>query len=175
MALPLLLRNPRFVQWAVRLDTAPAWWWLAAQLGALAGAWLRVRQPLPGLLALALLGALLWPRRHRLRAAPRLGWLALALGGTTGITLASAGPAGPALTALAILALLGSVMAFLPGQATAHGGAMPLSAAMARSGPAPLDALFRNTFLNRVLHKATYGLALALCAACALANAAGRA
>lgn len=178
MALPLLLRNPRFVQWAVRLDTAPAWWWPAAQLATLALVWLRVRQPLPGLLTLALVAALLWPRRSRLRAAPRLGWLALALACTASIPLACAGPAGPALTALAVLALVGGTMAFLPGQATAHGAAVTSAAfgvATARSGPAPLDALLGNTFLNRVLYKAAFGLVLALCAAWALAQAAGRA
>lgn len=175
MALPPLLRNPRFVQWAVRLDTAPAWWWPAAQLAVLALVWLRVRQPLPGLLALALLAALLWPQRKRLRAAPRLGWLALALGCTIGIPLACTGPAGPALTALAVLALVGGVMAFLPAQAMPYSTAMTAGAATARNGPALLDAPFRNTFLNRVLHKTAFGLALALCAAWALAQAAGRA
>jgi exosortase/archaeosortase family protein len=73
-----------------------------------------------GLLALSALAALAWSLRHELRAAPRLGWLLLALLGTIAATLLRGGfgplPALPPLAAslLAVLALACGLLAFLP-------------------------------------------------------------
>src|SRR5690349_6678114 len=86
MALSLLLRRPWFVRLGILVDTAPTGVWLALLAAALWPTlwWMGQRmldgsdEPL-GLLALAALGVLLWRCRRRLRAAPRLGWLAAAL------------------------------------------------------------------------------------------------
>lgn len=155
MALSPLLRSPRFVQWGVRIDTAPAWWWLAAQLATLALVWLRVTHQLPGLVVLAFLATLLWPLRDGLRAAPRLGWLALALVCTISTPLVHWLLSGPALALLASVALLSGLLAFLPARA------------VMTSGP----ALFGNTFQNRVLHKSVFAAAMGLCAAWAAVHA----
>ena len=82
---PRAQRHPRLVDWGIRIDRAPAAGWLALQAAALGPTWVWMAggmrdgsdDPL-GLLALAALAALLWRRRRELRAAPRLGWLALA-------------------------------------------------------------------------------------------------
>lgn len=121
MALPRLLQLPRFVRFGVRVDTAPEWLWLTLLATALWPTWWWMGQrmldgsddPL-GLLALAALGVLVWQQRQRLRPAPRLGWLALALVGAVAATLlrASLPPLAGAL--IALLALGAGLAAFLP-------------------------------------------------------------
>ncbi len=116
-----LLRYPAFVRLAIRIDTAPAGLWLGLLAAALwpAAWWMGQRmvdgsdEPL-GLLALATLSLLLWQCRRRLRAAPQLGWLALAL---TGVALSTAllAQAPPLVSSLFGLAALGAgLAAFLP-------------------------------------------------------------
>ncbi|WP_431109507.1 exosortase Q [Variovorax paradoxus] len=120
-------RHPRVVDWGIHIDRAPAAFWLALQFAALAPTWAwmvrRMRDgsddPL-GLLALAALAALAWQRRRELRAAPRLGWLALAGAGTLLATLLRTGigalPALPPLAVglMAVLTLACGLLAFLP-------------------------------------------------------------
>ena len=87
-ALPRLLHMPLFVRFGIAIDTAAEWRWLALLAVALWPTWLWMGQrmvdgsddPL-GALALAALGSLLWQHRQRLRAAPRLGFQAVALAG----------------------------------------------------------------------------------------------
>lgn len=116
-----LLKRPGFVRWGVSIDTAPEWIWLALLAAALWPTWLWMGQrmldrsddPL-GLLALAALVLLVWQQRRRLRPAPRLVWLALALGGTVAATL-SHGLLPSLVTALlALSALAAGLCAFLP-------------------------------------------------------------
>lgn len=123
----LALRQPRVVDWGIRIDRIPAAGWLALQAAALTPTWTWMARrmvdgsddPL-GLLALSTLGALVWTVRRELRAAPRLGWLALATTGTVAATLLRGGigslPALPPLAAglLAVLALACGLVAFLP-------------------------------------------------------------
>jgi exosortase/archaeosortase family protein len=120
-------RHPRIVDWGIHVDRAPAAGWLALQFAALAPTWAwmvrRLRDgsddPL-GPLALAALAALAWHCRRELRAAPQLGWLALAGAGTVLATLLRTGlgalPALPPLAAglVAVLALACGLLAFLP-------------------------------------------------------------
>jgi exosortase/archaeosortase family protein len=121
MALPRPLQHPRFVAWGIRIDTAPAWWWLAAQAAALWPTWLwSARRMLDGsddplgILALGALALVVASTRHELRAAPRLGWLALGMAGTLAAT-ASAAFLPPLLGGLvAVLALAATLLAFLP-------------------------------------------------------------
>lgn len=116
-----LLDMPRFVRLGIRIDTAPAAWWLGLlPLALLPTWWWMARRMLDGsddplgLLALAALAALCWACRKRLRPAPRLGWLALALGGAT-LSTATLGALPPLLSALAgLLALGAGLAAFLP-------------------------------------------------------------
>ena len=123
----LALRQPRVIDWGIRIDRIPAAGWLALQAAALTPTWTWMARrmvdgsddPL-GLLALITLGALVWTLRRELRAAPRLGWLALAMTGTVAATLLRGGigslPALPPLAAglLAVLALACGLVAFLP-------------------------------------------------------------
>ena len=117
----MALHHPRVVDWSIRVDRLPAAGWLALQFAALAPTWVwmaeRMRDgsddPL-GALALAGLAALVWHTRRELRAAPRLGWLALA---TVGTLLAAVSRTGlPPLAAglIAVLALACGLLAFLP-------------------------------------------------------------
>lgn len=112
---------PRFVRWGMRIDTLPAGVWLALLAATLWPSWLwmgrrmldRSDDPL-GLLALAALGVLAWCQRRRLRAAPRLGWFALALTGAV-LSTAAQGLLAPLLVSLlALLALAAGLAAFLP-------------------------------------------------------------
>lgn len=121
--LPRLTAMPRFVALGIRIDTAPAGLWLALLAGALWPTWVWMARRLQdgsddplGLLALAALGALAWQHRRRLRAAPRLGWLTLALAGA--VTATAARPHLPALAGalIALLALAAGLAAFLPAQ-----------------------------------------------------------
>ncbi len=131
----LAQHHPRVLEAGIRLDRVPAAAWLSLQAVALTPAWLwmaaRLRDgsddPL-GLLALAALAALVWRLRGELRAAPRLGWLALAGLGTVAATLLRTGlgplPALPPLAAalVAVLALACGLLAFLP----RRGAALPV-------------------------------------------------
>lgn len=128
----LASRHPRLFEAGIRLDRAPALAWLALQAAALAPTWLwmgrrmldRSDDPL-GLLALAALAVLVMALRGELRAAPRLGWLALAALATVAATLARTGvgalPALPPLAAalVAMLAEACGLLAFLPRQVAA--------------------------------------------------------
>lgn len=119
--------HPRWIDHAIRLDRAPPVAWLALQFAALAPTWAwmvaRLRDgsddPL-GLLALGALAVLAWTVRGELRAAPRLGWLALAMVGTLAATMLRTGlgpvPALPPLAAglVAVLALACGLLAFVP-------------------------------------------------------------
>ncbi len=116
-----LLRRPAFVRLGIALDTAPAAIWLALFAAALwpTAWWMGQRmldgsdEPL-GLLALAALAVLVWHCRGRLRAAPRLGWLAFALAAAVTST-ALLWQAPPLVTSLFGLLALGSgLIAFLP-------------------------------------------------------------
>lgn len=123
----LAQHHPRFVEWSIHVDRLPAAGWLALQFVALTPTWCwmvdRMRDgsddPL-GALALVSLAVLVWQLRHELRAAPRLGWMALATGGTLLAAVAHHGlgvvPALPPLAAslLAMLALACGLLAFLP-------------------------------------------------------------
>lgn len=116
-----LMKRPRFVRWGARLDVAPEWIWLALFGLALWPSWWWMGRrmgdgsddPL-GLLALAVLGALVWRQRRRLSVAPQLGWLSaalvLALAATAGVTRLP--PLAAAL--LAVLALACALAAWLP-------------------------------------------------------------
>ena len=123
----LAQRRPQLVAWGIRIDRVPALGWLALQAAALTPTWVWMARRLAdgsddplGLLALGALAALVWTLRRELRAAPRLGWLALALLGTVAATLGRSGvgplPALPPLAAglLAVLALACSLLAFVP-------------------------------------------------------------
>jgi exosortase/archaeosortase family protein len=120
-------RHPRIVDWGIHIDRMPAAGWLALQFAALAPTWAWMVQRMRdgsddpmGLLALVALATLAWHRRHELRAAPKLGWLALAGAGTVLATLLRTGlgvvPAFPPLAAglVAVLALACGLLAFLP-------------------------------------------------------------
>jgi len=116
-----LLRFPAFVRLGIRLDTAPAGIWLALLAASLwpTAWWMGQRmldgsdEPL-GALALAALAPMLWTCRRRLRAAPRLGWLALALAGAAAST-AALGQVPPLVSSLlGLLALGAGLAAFLP-------------------------------------------------------------
>jgi len=123
----LALRHPRWLDAGIRLDRVRPAAWLAAQALALGPAWLWMGRRLAdgsddplGLLALATLAVLAWQQRRALRAAPRLGWLALAGVATVLATVLRTGlgamPPWPALLAslLAVLALASGLLAFLP-------------------------------------------------------------
>lgn len=140
-----LLRNAPLVRLGIRIDTAPAWWWPAAQFAAVGAAWLGTVHTLPGTVALAIAACTLWPMRAQLRAAPRLEWLALAL--LSSLACSTAG-----WLAMGWLGVAATLIAFVPGtqRATVH---MPL-----------WQQLFGNTFVNRVAHKALFAAAMVLCA-----------
>ncbi len=116
-----LLQRPVLVRWGVRLDTAPAWGWLALLSAALWPTWLwmghrvmdRSDDPF-GLLALVALATLVWQHHRRLRAAPRLGWLITALGGVI-LATSLQGVLPPLVAALiALLAMAAGLSAFFP-------------------------------------------------------------
>jgi exosortase/archaeosortase family protein len=119
--LPGLLRRPGFVRLGILVDTAPAGVWLALLAAALwpTAWWMGQRmldgsdEPL-GLLALAALGLLLWRCRSRLRAAPRLAWLLLALAAAIASTAALWQVPPLVSSLLGLLALGAGFVAFLP-------------------------------------------------------------
>ena len=122
-----LIRTPAFVRWGIAIDRAPAGLWLVLLAAALWPTWWwmsarvldRSDDPL-GLLALAALGALVWQHRQRLRAAPRLGWFALAIAGALMATATHSLLPALAVSLLALLSLAAGLAAFLPsGVATA--------------------------------------------------------
>ena len=116
-----LLRRPGFVRWGVRIDTAPEGIWLALLAAALWPTWLWMGQrmldrsddPL-GLLALAALGALAWQQRARLRPAPRLGWIVLALASAVAATASQTFLPPLMMALIAALAMACGLAAFLP-------------------------------------------------------------
>ena len=120
-ALPRLLHMPLFVRFGIAIDTAAEWRWLALLAVALWPTWLWMGQrmvdgsddPL-GALALAALGALLWQHRQRLRAAPRLGFQAVALGGAVLTTALHAQLPDLLVALVALLSLAAGLLAFLP-------------------------------------------------------------
>ncbi len=121
LSLSRLLQLPGFVRFAVLIDRAPEWLWLALLAAALWPTfwWMGQRMvdgsddPL-GLLALATLGAVVWVHRRALRAAPRLGWLALAMAGTLAATAMRAHLPDLASALIALLSLAAALVAFLP-------------------------------------------------------------
>jgi hypothetical protein len=150
-------RHPRLFDAAIRLDRVPAWAWLTLQAAALTPAWVWMigrasdgLGDLPGLLALAALPVFVWQQRRTLRPSPRLGWLALALALTLAATLGH----GDISVLLALPSLCAGLLAFLPREAVA----LPLP-------------WFGNTFANRTLHKAVFGLAMTLCMGLSAAHA----
>ena len=121
MVLSPILRMPAFVRLGIAIDSAPSAVWIALLAAALwpTGWWMGQRmldgsdEPL-GLLAIASLSVLLWLCRGRLRASPRLGWLALSLAGAVAST-AALGHVPPLLSSLlGLLALGAGIAAFLP-------------------------------------------------------------
>jgi exosortase/archaeosortase family protein len=123
MTLHWLIQNPRRVHAAVRLDTAPTWLWPGLLAAALWPCWLWMGQRMAdgsddpmGLLALLALAGVVYAHRLRLRAAPRLRWLAAALAGVLCVTaLHSAGTVAPLVLALlGVLSLAAGLAAFLP-------------------------------------------------------------
>ena len=123
----LAQHHPRWVDAGIRLDRVPPAAWLALQATALLSTWVWMAARLAdgsddplGLLALAALAWLGWQHRHGLRAAPRLGWLALAALGTVAASLLRGGLPGlpalpPLLTGLiCVVALACGLLAFLP-------------------------------------------------------------
>ena len=122
-ALPRLLHMPLFVRFGIAIDTAAEWRWLALLAVALWPTWLWMGQrmvdgsddPL-GALALAALGALLWQHRQRLRAAPRLGFQAVALAGAVLTTALHAQLPDLLVALVALLSLAAGLLAFLPAQ-----------------------------------------------------------
>lgn len=121
MTLSRLLRMPAFVRLGVAVDRLPALAGLALLAAALwpTAWWMGQRmldgsdEPL-GLLALLALMVLLWHCRGRLRAAPRLGWLAMALAMAVTST-AVLWHVPPLLSSLiGLLALGAGFVAFLP-------------------------------------------------------------
>jgi exosortase/archaeosortase family protein len=119
--LPRLVSVPAFVRWGIRIDTAPAGVWLALLVAAFWPTWLWMGRRMQdgsddplGLLALTALWWLAWRSRRRLRAAPPLGWLAMALAGAV-LATAMQGMLPPlAVALLAVLALAAGLAAFLP-------------------------------------------------------------
>ncbi len=137
MTLPSLLKHPCAIRWAVRLDIAPAALWPALLALALWPCWLWMAQRLLdgsddplGLLAVAALASLAFAHRKRLRASPRLGWLAVALVGALWVTALH----GPLLwqwpmllvSLLGVLSLAACLLAFLP-QGVASGPVLGLA------------------------------------------------
>src|SRR3954470_590381 len=116
-----LLATPRLVTAGLAIDRAPAGLWLARLALALAPTWWWMARRLAdgsddplGVAALATLAAVAWTCRGALRAAPRLGWLAVALTAAL-LSTASQGALPPLLGALAgLLALGAGLVAFLP-------------------------------------------------------------
>ncbi|MDB5868395.1 MAG: hypothetical protein JWP96_727 [Polaromonas sp.] len=113
--------SPGFVRWGVRIDAAPGWLWSLLLVAVLWPTWLwmgrrmldRSDDPL-GLLALAALGLLVARHHRRLRAAPRLGWFALALVGVLAATVAQGLLPALVVALPALLALAAGLVAFLP-------------------------------------------------------------
>lgn len=154
-----LLRHPRFVGLGIRIDMLPATWWLALQAAALWPAWAWAARrtldgagPAPGLLAFGTLALFCVLARGPLRAAPRLAWLLPAMAGTAIAAVAAA--LLPVFTVFAALPTLAcALLAFVPSEAST------------RDRPRAAWLLPANTFLNRVLFKSAFGLALAACGA----------
>ena len=114
---------PLFLRFGIAIDTAAEWRWLALLAVALWPTWLWMGQrmvdgsddPL-GALALAALGSLLWQHRQRLRAAPRLGFQAVALAGAVLTTALHAQLPDLLVALVAVLSIAAGLLAFLPAQ-----------------------------------------------------------
>ena len=118
--------------WPLRSGPPPGGW---------ASACWMARTSRSALLALAALALLLWACRRRLRAAPRLGWLALALAGGRWPPPPRWGRCRRSLSSLlGLLALGAGLAAFLPRQRLHGAGARPVAALAA---PARLAAVLR--------------------------------
>ena len=121
MHLPRVMALPRLLEWSIRIDRAPALLWIACIVTALTPTWLWMARRLAdgsddplGLLAIAALALIVWQQRGRLRVAPRLPWLALAVAATLAAAAAQ-GVLPPLLASLVGVAALGCVLAaFLP-------------------------------------------------------------
>ena len=121
--LPRLLQMPHFVRFGIAIDTATEWRWLALLAVALWPTWWWMGQrmvdgsddPLGGL-ALMALGTLVWQHRQHLRAAPRLGFQALALGGAVLTTALHAQLPDLLVALIGLLSLAAGLLAFLPAQ-----------------------------------------------------------
>lgn len=121
MVISRLLRMPAFVRLGIAIDRVPPAAGLALLGAALwPTAWWMGRRMLDGsdeplgALAIAALGLLLWHCRGRLRAAPRLDWLALSLVAALAST-AALGQVPPLLSSLlGLLALGAGLVAVLP-------------------------------------------------------------
>jgi exosortase/archaeosortase family protein len=124
-----LIDLPGFVRYGARLDIAAAWAWPLLTAVALWPTWWWMGQRMAdgsddplGLLALVALALLLWRERTRLRCAPQLGAMLLALALVVAVTLLQG--QGPALllALVAVLAMACVLMAFLP----RHVAALPV-------------------------------------------------
>lgn len=117
----MLLQMPLFVRFGVAIDTAAEWLWLALLAAALWPTWWWMAQRMAdgsddplGLLALAALAGLLWQHRLHLRAAPRLGLQAAALGGVLLTTALHHQLPDLAVALIGLLSLAAGLLAFLP-------------------------------------------------------------
>jgi hypothetical protein len=157
-----LLMNPLVVRYGIRIDRAPAVWWLVLLLAALVPTWWWMGHMLAdgafALLAVVPLGALAgmaWQKRGCLRVSPRLGWLAIALGTALSATV-TLGVVTPGVSALlGVAAVASGLAAFMP---------VP---------ELPVRGPFANSFLNRVAYKLMCAILLPLCAALGLARLIG--
>ena len=121
--LPRLLHSQPFVRFGIAIDTAAEWCWLALLSVALWPTWWWMGQrmvdgsddPL-GVLALAVLGTLVWQHRLRLRAAPRLGFQVAALAGAVLTTALHAQLPDLLVALVGLLSLALGLLAFLPAQ-----------------------------------------------------------
>ena len=169
-ALPRLLKLPAFVRFGIRIDSAPAWRWLALLAVALWPAWWWLGHRMAdgtddplGAVALVALVATLWHHRARLRAAPRLGLQISALAGAV-LTTALYHQAPDGLLGLIGLAsLTAGVIAFLP----AHVATAPVLGLSALALPWLASV---QSYFGRPLQCVWWGLFTA----CAVALIAGR-
>ncbi|MDP2366963.1 hypothetical protein [Rhodoferax sp.] len=168
-----LIHVPGFVRWGIHIDIAPQWPWLALQSLALWPIWVWMSQHLVdradnalGLLTLAAAAALIWHQRGRLRASPRLGWLAGALTGTVLATIALSLGWPDCAKLCALSALAAGLRAFLPHRtAPPHRRPAPRWRGKGSNSQVEpvivwIDKAFGNTFVNRVCHKLAFAIVM---------------